>query len=118
VRPQIAAGILLRALLVSRLLREVSFLATEALVRSPARHGMAVRLSFCDDALSYVTERLDVERLRDTVAAVVRQAKRNKAFDGSRWIGLALDGTGAGGNREKKCEWCRPVRNKKKEIVG
>ena len=79
---------------------------------------MAVRRSFGDDALSYVTERLDVERLRGTVGAVVRQAKRNKAFDGRRWIGLALDGTGAGGSREKKCEWCRPVRNQKKEIVG
>jgi hypothetical protein len=118
IRPQIAAAVLLRALLVARLLREVSFLGTESLVRSPARQGMAVRRSFGDDALSYLTERLDVERLRGTVGAVVRQAKRNKAFDGSRWIGLALDGTGAGGSREKKCEWCRPVRNQKKEIVG
>jgi hypothetical protein len=118
VRPQIAGAVLLRALLVSRLLREVSFLGTEALVRSPARQGMAVCRPFGDDALSYLTERLDVKRLRDTVTAVVRQAKRNKAFDGSRWIGLALDGTGAGGSQKKKCRWCRPIRNKKKEIVG
>jgi len=109
---------LLRALLVSRLLREVSFLGAEALVRSPARQGMAVRRSFGDDALSYLTERLDVKRLRDTLTAVVRQAKRNKAFDGDRWIGLALDGTGAGGCQEKKCRWCRPIRNQNKEIVG
>jgi len=118
VRPQIATAILLRALLVARLLREVSFLGTEALVRSPARQGMAVRRTFGDDALSYVTERLEVGQLRDAVAAVVRQAKRNKAFDGSRWIGLALDGTGAGRSREKKCRWCRPIRNQNKEIVG
>jgi hypothetical protein len=110
--------VLLRALLVSRRLREVSFLGAEALVRSPARQGMAVHRSFGDDALSYLTERLDVKRLRDTLTAVVRQAKRNKAFDGDRWIGLALDGTGAGGCQEKKCRWCRPIRNKKKEIVG
>ena len=109
---------MLRALLVSRLLREVSFLGAEDLVRSPARQVMAVRRSFGDDALSYLTERLDVKRLRDTVTAVVRQAKRNKAFDGQRWIGLALDGTGAGGSQEEKCRWCRPIRNKKKEIVG
>jgi hypothetical protein len=25
---------------------------------------------------------------------LLRQAKRNKAFDGSRFIGLAIDGTG------------------------
>ena len=117
-RAHIAGAVLLRALLVSRLLREVSFLATEALVRWPARQGMAVRRSFGDDTLSYLTERLDVERLRGAVAAVVRQAKRNKAFDGDRWIGLALDGTGAGRSREKRCAWCRPIRNKKEEIVG
>lgn len=109
---------LVRALLVSRLIREVSFHAAEALVCSPARHGMGVRCSFSDDTLSYLTERLDAGRLRAAVAAVVRQAKRNKAFDASRWIGLALDGTGAGRSREKRCAWCRPVRNKHKEVVG
>jgi hypothetical protein len=79
---------------------------------------MAVRRSFGDDALSYFTERLDVERMRVTVAAVVRQAKRNKAFETSRWIGLGIDGTGAGRSRNAKCDRCRPRRNKKKEIIG
>lgn len=87
-------------------------------MRSPARQGMAVRQSFGDDTLGYFTDRLGVGGLRATIAGVVRQAKRNKAFDGSRWIGLALDGTGAGRSREKKCKWCRPVRNKDKEVVG
>jgi len=75
-------------------------------------------MSFGDDVLGYFTERLDVERLRRAAVGVVRQAKRNKAFQESRWIGLAIDGTGAGRSREKKCEGCRPIRNKKKEIVG
>jgi Transposase DDE domain len=110
--------VLLRALLVSRLIREVSFRAVEALVGSPARRGMGVGRSFGDDALSYFTERLEAGRLRTAVAAIVRQAKRNKAFDGSRRIGLALDGTGAGRSREKQCDWCRPVRNQQKEVVG
>lgn len=118
VRPEIAAAVLLRALLASRLLREVSFHAVEALVRSPARQGMSVRRSFGDDTLSYFTERLDTERLRKSVAEMVRQAKRNKAFEGSRWIGLALDGTGAGRSEQNKCPLCRPVRNQKEEIVG
>lgn len=52
------------------------------------------------------------------MAGVVRQAKRNKSFQESRWIGLAIDGTGAGRSRERKCKGCRPVRNEKKEIVG
>ena len=85
---------------------------------SPARQAMAIRMSFGDDVLGYFTERLDADRLRDTTVGIVRQAKRNKAFEESRWIGLAIDGTGAGRSEEKKCEDCRPVRNKKKEIVG
>ena len=117
-RPQIPAAVLLRALLVTRLLRDVSFLAVEALVRSSARRGMGVRISFGDDALAYFTERLQIDRLREATVAVVRQAKRNKAFQESRWIGLAIDGTGAGRSQEKRCEGCRPIRNEKKEIVG
>jgi len=118
VRPQIPAAALLRALLVTRLLRGESFLAVEAWVRSPARRGMGVRHSFGDDALAYFTERLDVEPLRSAIAEVVKQAKRNKAFQDSRWIGLALDGTGAGRSEKNLCDDCRPVRNDKKEVVG
>jgi len=117
-RPQIRACALLRALLVTRLLRQESFLAVEALVRSAARRVLAVRASFGDDTLGYFTARLAVDPLRLAVAGVVRQAKRNKAFETSRWIGLAIDGTGAGRSRDKRCEQCRPVRNDQKEIVG
>jgi len=109
---------LLRALLAARLLREVSFLGVEALVRSPARQVMGVRVSFGDDALAYLTERLNVDRLREATVGVVKKAKRNKAFQESRWIGLAFDGSGMGRSQDNKCEGCRPVRNKKKEIVG
>jgi hypothetical protein len=108
----------LRSLVVTRLLRQESFLAVEALVCSPARKSMGVRTQFGDDVLGYLTERLDADRLRSTAVGVVQRAKRNKAFEESRWIGLAVDGTGAGRSREKQCEDCRPVRNQKKEIVG
>lgn len=104
--------------MVTRLLREKSFLAVEALVHSPARQAIGIRTSFGDDVLGYFTERLEVDRLRATAVGVVRQAKRNKAFQESRWMGLAIDGTGAGRSREKQCEGCRPVRNAKKEIIG
>ena len=116
--PQIPAAPILRSLVISRLLRQESFLAVEALVCSPARRSIGVAVSFGDDALGYFTERLDVDRLRSAVAGIVKQAKRNKAFEESRWIGLAIDGTGAGRSKEKKCKNCRPVRNKKKEIIG
>ena len=55
VRPQIPAAVFLRVLLAARLLREVSFLGVEELVRSPARRVMGVRMSFGDDALVYLT---------------------------------------------------------------
>ena len=84
VSPQIPAAPILRSLVVARLLRQESFLAVEALVRSPARRSMGVAVSFGDDALGYFTERLDVDRLRSAVVGIVRQAKRNKAFEESR----------------------------------
>jgi hypothetical protein len=108
----------LRVLLIARLLRDVSFAGAEALVRSSARKAMGVRMTFGDDTLGYFTERLDADRFRQGVAEVVRQAKRNKAFQEDRWIGLAIDGTGAGRSHEERCKGCHPIRNEKEEIVG
>jgi hypothetical protein len=75
-------------------------------------------MTFGDDALVYFTERLSPDRLREATVGVVRKAKRNKAFQDSRWIGLAFDGSGMGRSQNKRCAGCRPVRNKKKEIIG
>jgi hypothetical protein len=79
---------------------------------------MGIRKSFGDDTLAYFTERLDPFRLRVAIVEVVRQAKRNKAFQESRRIGLAIDGTRAGRSREKRCDGCRPVLNEDKEVIG
>ena len=117
-RPQISAAALLRVLLTTRLLRDVSFAAAEALVRSPARKAMGVRRSFSDDTLGYFTERLDGDRFRQSIAEVVRRAKRNKAFQDDCRIGFAIDGTGAGRSHDERCKGCRPIRNDKREIVG
>jgi hypothetical protein len=108
---RLPAAALLGALLAGALLRRLTFAGIEALVRSSARRALPVWRRFGDDALGYFTER------RAAVTAV-RQAKRHKAFDDCRFIGLALNGTGAGRSREKGCRWCRPYRNRKKEIVG
>ncbi len=48
-----------------------------------------------------------VEPMRAALAGVVRLAKRNKAFERARWIGLALDGAGAG--VAHPCELCHPI---------
>jgi hypothetical protein len=109
---------ILRILVVSRLLRQTSFLAIEALVCSPVRRALGARRSFGDDTLAYFTERLDPAPLRSAIVDIVRQAKRNKAFEESRRIGLAIDGTRAGRSSEKRCDGCRPVLNEDKEVIG
>jgi len=115
---RIPAAALLWGLIMGVLLRRAAFAAIEALVGSPARRALEVSRSFGDDALSYFTERLDPAVTRRALVMAVHQAKRNKAFDACRFIGLALDGTGAGRSQEAGCAWCRPHRNQKQEIVG
>ena len=95
-QPQIPAQALLWALLIGQILRQSSFHAVEALVRSSARRTLRIATPFCDDTLGYFTERLDPHPTRQALLSLIRGAKRNKAFDDCRWIGLAIDGTGAG----------------------
>ena len=114
---RIPAAALLWALLMGTLLRRAAFLAIEALVGARAR-ALDVSQSFGDDALGYFTARLDPAVTRRATVTAVRQAKRHKAFDDCRFIGLALDGTGAGRSQEKLCKLCRPYRNKKRQILG
>jgi len=115
---RIPATALLWALLMGAWLRRLAFAAIEGLVGSRARRGMEVSQSFGDDALSYFTERLDPSLTRQAAVTAVREAKRHKAFDDCRFIGLALDGTAAGRSQNETCQLCRPYRNKKKEILG
>ena len=92
----------------SRILRVSSFLRLEWMVHSPARAGLGVKAPFGDDALAYCTERMDPETTRLALAAALHQAKRSKAFENSRFIGLALDGTGAGRTYKEPCRLCNP----------
>jgi hypothetical protein len=98
--------------------RQLSFLAIEALVRSKARRNLGVSRRFGDDALGYFTARLDPAPTRAALASVLRRAKRNKAFEDCHFVGLALDGTTGGRRRKKGCPLCRPYRNAQHEIVG
>lgn len=52
------------------------------------------------------------------MVATVRRAKRNKAFGTSRWIGLAIDGTGAGHRRAEGCPLCHPLRDAQEQVFG
>ena len=118
VQPRIPASVLLWALLIGQILRECSFAAVEALVCSSARAALRVSRTFGDDTLSYFVERTDPNVTRTASVAAIRRAKRNKAFDNSRFIGFALDGTRSGGCKKKICPLCRPTKNKKDEIIG
>ncbi len=117
-RPQIPAERLLWAQLIGQVLREWAFHAIEALVRSAARRALGVARGFGDDALAYFTERLDPGPTREALVRVVRRAKRNKAFETSRFIGLALDGTGAGGSEKARCALCHPIRDAERQVIG
>ena len=83
-QPQIPAQALLWALLIGQILRQSSFHAVEALVRSSARRTLAIATPFCDDTLGYFTERLDPHPTRQALLSLIRGAKRNKAFDDCR----------------------------------
>jgi hypothetical protein len=116
--PQIPAGDVVWAVVLGHILRVPSFLRLEWLVHSPVRAELGVQTQFGDDALAYCTERMDPERTRVALAAALHQAKRNKAFENSRFIGLALDGTGAGRTYKKPCPLCDPVKDAQGVVHG
>ena len=109
---------LLWSIVLGTILRQWTFAAIEDLVGSPARRNLSVSRRFGDDALGYFTARLDPAPTRAALAAVLHRAKRNKAFEHCRFVGLAIDGTTGGRRREKGCPLCRPYRNAHKEILG
>jgi hypothetical protein len=116
--PHISASDLVSTMVIGRILRVTSFLRLEWLVHSPARAGLGLKAPFGDDVLAYCTERMDPETTRLTLAAALHQAKRNKAFENSRFIGLAIDGTGAGRTYKEPCPLCDPITDAKGEVHG
>jgi hypothetical protein len=103
--PSILAASLLWAILIGHILRVASFARLEWFAHSTARARLGLPQNFSDDTLAYFTERLDVSTARAALAAALHQAKRNKAFENSRFIGLAVDGTGAGHTCKSPCPW-------------
>lgn len=102
----------------AHVLREYTFHSIEALVRSAARRGLQIRRGFGDDALAYFTERLDSQSIRATLVSILKRAKRNKAFDNSLVIGLAVDGTSAGRSTTERCGLCHPQYDAEHRVHG
>lgn len=117
-QPQVPARVLLWALVIGYVLRECSYLAIEALARSRGRRSAGIACGFGDDTLAYFTERLAPAPLRQLLVSVLRRAKRNKAFENSRFIGLAIDGTGSCRARKRVCEQCRPRYDAHHQVRG
>ncbi len=117
-QPHIPAGDLVWAVVAGHILRQTSFPQLEWLAHSPVRAELGLRVAFGDDALAYCTERMDPLTTRVALAGAPRQAKRNKAFENSRFIGLAADGTGAGRTGKPACSLCGPVRDGKGQVHG
>jgi hypothetical protein len=116
-QPRISPRLLLWSMVIARVLRETSFHAVEQLAHAAGR-ALGFYRRFGDDALGYFTERLDPSVTRSALIAAVRRAKRNKAFEGAPFIGLAIDGTAAGRSAKRRCALCRPYRNAQKDVAG
>jgi hypothetical protein len=116
--PSILASGLLWAIVMGHILRVSSFARLEWLSHSPARSGLGLPRDFSDDTLAYFTERLDAATTRAALVSTVHQAKRNKAFENSRFIGLAVDGTGAGHTCKSPCPLCHPIKDRKGVVTG
>jgi len=117
-RPHIPARDLVWAVVIGRILRVLSFFRLDWLAHSAVRAELGIAVPFGDDALAYCTERMDPETTRLALATALHQAKRNKAFENSPFLGLALDGTGAGRTYQEPCRWCVPIRDAKGESHG
>ena len=116
--PHIPARDIVWAVVIGHILRVASFLRLEWLAHSPVCAELGLQGPFGDDALAYCTARMQPETTRAALAAALHQAKRNKAFENSRYIGLAVDGTGAGRTYKEPCPMCDPIKDAKGEVHG
>jgi hypothetical protein len=101
---------------IARILRVLSFFRLDWLAHSAARAQLGIVAPFGDDALAYCSELMDPETTRVALAAALHQAKRNKAFESSRCIGLAVDGAGAWRTYKGPCPLCDPIKDAKGEL--
>ena len=117
-QPRLPARALLWAVLAGQFLRQTTFHAVEAIAHTARLRKTGIERPFSDDALDYFSERADPAPTRQALIDILHRAKRNKSFQDSPFIGLAVDGTTVGRCRDKGCPWCRPYHNEKKQIVG
>jgi len=104
-------------LLIGRIMRLSAFHGIEMLVRAqPAALGIG--RSFGDDTLGYFTQRLAAATTRKALLDSLRLAKRNKVFEDTVLIGIALDGSTTSMCAKEKCSLCHPLLNEDREVPG
>lgn len=118
IHPSISAATLSWALLVGGILRLDSAHRLEWLAAHGNRNDLGFDRRFGDDSLGYFTERADPETVRRRLAATLQLANRNKVFDETPFLGLALDGTGVGRTCKSACSLCHPVTDSKDAVTG
>jgi hypothetical protein len=77
-QPVIAARVLLWAMLLGRILREISFYGMEQIVRVAGCRVLGLEQSFSNDTLSYFVERLDPATSRAALLEVTLDARLYK----------------------------------------
>jgi hypothetical protein len=115
--PEIPASCLSWGLLLGALLRLNSANRLEWLANFADRKELGLATGFGDDALAYFTERVDPEVIRRRLAATLKLAKANKVFDETAFIGLAIDGTGAGRTTKTACPLCHPIKDSQGKVT-
>ena len=115
--PEIPASCLSWGLLLGALLRLNSANRLEWLANFADRKELGLATGFGDDALAYFTERVDPEVIRHRLAATLKLAKANKVFDETAFIGLAIDGTGAGRTTKTACPLCHPIKDSQGKVT-
>jgi hypothetical protein len=119
-RPQIPAKDLLWAQVGGQILRTTTFHGLETLVHSGVASEMCLSRLISEDSFGYFDERLAPGPTRRALANALKRAKRNKTFQGSAWLGLVIDGSGASrtGSRTPVCPLCRPVKDAGGQVIG
>lgn len=116
-QPEIPASCLSWSLILGAILRLNSANRLEWLAHSADRGQLGLATGFGDDALAYFTERVDAEVIRHRLAATLKLAKSNKVFDETAFIGLAIDGTGAGRTLKTSCPLCHPIKDTEGKLI-
>jgi hypothetical protein len=61
---------------------------------------------------------VDPDAIRRRLAETLKVAKYNKVFEEAAFIGLAVDGTGAGHTTKTPCPLCHPIKDSGNKILG